>query len=185
MGLDMYLYCNSKRVCQEINDQEDDWERNFQTPRGIAVYWRKANAIHNWLVTNIQDGEDDCKTYEVSIDDLVRLHDTCKKVLESTKLVEATIENGQKCIDGKWVPVKTRGQKLEDPTVANELLPTHSGFFFGSTEYDQWYWWDVHYTEYKLAKLLDMLKPKDNEPWNSIHPEEPDWIVRFYYRSSW
>lgn len=184
MGLDMYLYCNSKKVCEEINDQSDDWERDFQTSRGIAIYWRKANAIHNWFVSNVA-GDDDCKTYEINVNDLVNLHDTCKRVLDSTELMNATIENGKKCIDGKWVPVKVHGQKLKDPTVAKELLPTIGGFFFGSTEYDQWYWWDVQYTEQKLAKLLDMIQPKENEPWHSVHPSDPDWVVRFYYKSSW
>jgi len=36
-------------------------------------YWRKANAIHNWFVQNVQKGKDDCRAYSVSTDDLRKL----------------------------------------------------------------------------------------------------------------
>lgn len=181
----MYLYTNSKKVSQEVNDQADEWERDFQTPRGIAIQWRKANAIHKWFVDNVQGGNDDCGMYEVSVDDLVKLHDACKEVLESTELVDAEIENGKVLEGGRWVPNMMQGQKLADPTVAKELLPTAEGFFFGSTAYDQWYWWDIQYTERKLAELLDCLKPAEKSNWNVVHVDEPDWYVTFNYHSSW
>lgn len=164
MGLDMYLYTNSKKVSQEVNDMTDEWEGKFQAPRGIAVQWRKANQVHKWFVDNVQDGNDDCGHYEVSVSDLVRLHDVCKEVLDSTELVD--------------------GERIADPSRAWELLPTKNGFFFGSTDYDQWYWLDVQYTECKLAKLLDCLEPK-GDGWHVVHQDEPDWYVKFYYHSSW
>ena len=45
------------------------------------MYWRKANAIHGWFVENVQDGEDDCKEYEVRADQLEALVDACKRAL--------------------------------------------------------------------------------------------------------
>jgi hypothetical protein len=44
-------------------------------------YWRKANAIHKWFVENIQNGEDDCKEYQVSYEQIEKLLKLCKKVL--------------------------------------------------------------------------------------------------------
>ena len=38
-------------------------------------YWRKANAVHNWFVDNVQDGNDGCKHYWVSKEDLQKLLD--------------------------------------------------------------------------------------------------------------
>jgi len=35
--------------------------------------WRKANAIHQWFVRNVQEGEDDCKQYSVSVKQLKEL----------------------------------------------------------------------------------------------------------------
>lgn len=181
----MYLYTNSKKVCQEVNDMTDEWERDFQTPRGIAIQWRKANAVHKWFVDNVQYGKDDCGLYEVDVNDLARLHDTCKKVLESTELVDAEIENGKTYHKGELVPIMEKGQKLADPTVARELLPTQDGFFFGNTDYDQWYWWNLQFTVEKLGKLMENLMPSDRDRWNVVHVDEPDWYVKFYYHSSW
>lgn len=47
-----------------------------------AGYWRKANQIHNWFVKNVQDGEDNCKEYYVSREQLMALRETCIKCLE-------------------------------------------------------------------------------------------------------
>lgn len=63
MGLDMYLSCKVK---------------NVETPD--ELYWRKANAIHKWFVDNCQNGNDDCESYEVSIDQLKTLINVCERV---------------------------------------------------------------------------------------------------------
>jgi len=42
--------------------------------------WRKANAIHQWFVKNVQDCEDDCKPYSVDAEQLKELLELCKKV---------------------------------------------------------------------------------------------------------
>lgn len=44
-------------------------------------YWRKANAIHKWFVDNVQKGEDDCKSYYVTREQLAELLEHCKKAL--------------------------------------------------------------------------------------------------------
>lgn len=183
MGLDQYLYVNSKRVCQEVND--NDRQRDFLAPRGIAIQWRKANAIHRWFVDNVQDGKDDCGIYEVDVEQLCKLHDTCKAVLDSTELVDAEIDESERFLNGRWTRSTIDGKKLADPTVAKELLPTQDGFFFGSTAYDQWYWWDLEFTMGKIDAILRNLVPADEYGFHVAHRSEPDWYVRFYYRSSW
>jgi len=52
---------------------------------------------------------------------------------------------------------------------AKTLLPRQEGFFFGSYEYDEFYWYDIQDTIEQLEKIL-------NE-----YPEEWD----FQYQSSW
>jgi hypothetical protein len=47
---------------------------------------------------------------------------------------------------------------LEDHTLAEKLLPTRSGFFFGSTEYDDWYYNDVKDCKKQMEKLLKGFK---------------------------
>ncbi len=48
-----------------------------------CAYWRKANQIHNWFVTNIQKGEDNCGEYYVPQDKLTELMVICEHALES------------------------------------------------------------------------------------------------------
>ena len=48
------------------------------------------------------------------------------------------------------------GETVED--LAQELLPTQSGFFFGSTDYDEWYFHDVNDCLTQMRKWLPMLE---------------------------
>jgi len=57
---------------------------------------------------------------------------------------------------------------LEDHSLAAQLLPTQSGFFFGGTAYDDWYFADVKST----VDMIDRALSFDNK-WS------------FEYRSSW
>jgi hypothetical protein len=59
-------------------------------------------------------------------------------------------------------------QVLADHSKAGELLPTSQGFFFGSTEYGEWYFSDLEDT----VSILD----------NALSVGD-DW--EFYYQSSW
>lgn len=111
-----------------------------------VAYWRKCNYIHKWFVDNVQDGEDDCGEYYVSQEKLKELVDICKKVLKEIE------------VDSDGAVVNTE--------VAEELLPTACGFFFGSTEYDK------YYVE-GITKTIEQLEP--------LLEEEGD----FYYQSSW
>lgn len=55
------------------------------------------------------------------------------------------------------------------PELAPELLPSQEGFFFGSTEYDEWYFNDIDDTIQQLSNVLE---------------NTPDgW--RFTYTASW
>lgn len=59
---------------------------------------------------------------------------------------------------------------LQNTSLAEQLLPPTSGFFFGSTSVDEWYWKDLEETRDKLNELL-----------SSPDIEELD----IYYQSSW
>lgn len=127
MGLDMYLNANGEEI----------------------GYWRKANAIHLWFVKNVQEGDDNCGEYPVTKEKLQELRDLCQKVIDSSKLIEGNVQNGFKSVaGGPFVPIYEPGKIIEDPSVAIELLPLGSGFFFSSTQYDEGY----------LDKLKDTVK---------------------------
>jgi len=50
------------------------------------MYWRKVNAIHNWFVQNVQDGEDDCGEYYISLTNIQSLLDIINTVLKDLTL---------------------------------------------------------------------------------------------------
>jgi hypothetical protein len=143
MGLDMYL--NAKRFLWFNEDElsgkvaeafPEIKDKRVKEVIVEALYWRKANAIHQWFVDNVQEGEDDCGDYYVSREQLAELRDLVLEVLAS-----------------------------KDAT----KLPPQAGFFFGSTEVDDWYWQDLQSTVDGLEKVL------------SEFPEQ--W--EFEYHSSW
>lgn len=119
-------------------------------------YWRKANHIHDWFVNNIQDGEDDCDYHrEVTKADLEELLDICETVLKSCELVEGKINNGYHSENGRMVPTIVNGKYVKDPSVAEELLPTTEGFFFGGTDYDEYYVDSIENTIDIITKVLE------------------------------
>jgi hypothetical protein len=148
MGLDMYL--SAKRYLWSFNEHDQALANKIDAEIGLnglgrtkeisreAMYWRKANAIHYWFVMNVQDGEDNCKEYYVSREQLQSLLDTLKQV-------------------------------DQDHSLADDLLPTSEGFFFGATDYEDWYYQDIKDT----IPVLEGLLGQDLDQWD------------FYYQSSW
>lgn len=111
-----------------------------------VAYWRKANAIHKWFVDNVQEGKDDCGEYLVSRDALITLREACVQVLYDKSTHDGTLG------------------------LAEKLLPTKSGFFFGGTDYDDWYYENAEFTIESINKIL----------------EDPDFDqLNVYYSSSW
>ena len=52
------------------------------------------------------------------------------------------------------------GKIIANPEIAQRLLPTTGGFFFGSEEYDQYYMDDIDET---IKQLTDILHNTDFE----------------------
>ena len=59
--------------------------------------------------------------------------------------------------------------------LASELLPTTIGFFFGSTDYDDWYYENIKETIKILEKAI-----KEEEEYRKLN-----FYGEFYYTSSW
>jgi len=154
MGLDMYL---SRRTYVKHYDFKGD--KNFEItvkqggeivpfiqPKKISylitevMYWRKANAIHNWFVDNVQGGVDDCGTYDVSKEQLQELVAACKEEIKN---------------EGK-----------------TENLTPVSGFFFGSTDKDEWY----------FDALKETVKVLEEDFAQQEKHEQYDY---YEYHSSW
>ena len=152
MGLDMYL--SKETYAKNWDFQKPEEKHEVIVKKGGEVldtikserityiveeigYWRKANAIHNWFVKNVQGGVDECQRSYVSLEKIKELLEVVEKV-------------------------------LADNSLAPTLLPTQSGFFFGPTHYDEWYFKDLEDTKVILEDALTS-KP----------------ITSIYYQSSW
>lgn len=96
MGLDMYL--TARKHVNAWDAEDADQKGLSEVPiagaKGLkvsaieyrAAYWRKANAIHNWFVENVQGGADNCAQYEVTANQLEELRDECQRVIDDPKL---------------------------------------------------------------------------------------------------
>jgi hypothetical protein len=181
MGLDMYLH--RKTYVKNWEHMKPEELHSVLVKKGGEVrediapakvsevveefgYWRKANAIHNWFVENVQDGEDDCKEYSVSEEDLKELLSVVNTVLDASELIDGDVVNGYKGTAEGWKPCLEKGKTIKNPAVAKKLLPVTEGFFFGSTDYDQWYYGELVETK----KILEEALKAGGD---------------FYYESSW
>lgn len=123
---------------QDLMNSMDD-----MTPVSVRFevgYWRKANHIHNFFSNALSEFDD--KTGDetwVPINVLEMLRERCVKVLEA-----------------------------RDEEISSELLPTMDGFFFGSTDYDDYYYDQVKETIIIIDKAL---KYKNK--------------MEYYYAASW
>ena len=89
------------------------------------------------------------------------------------------IQDGNDDCKEYWVPAHKLHELynickkvLRNHKLAPELLPTQSGFFFGGTDYDEYYFEDIKQT-------IDILKPVIKET------STDEYVGDFYYSSSW
>ena len=123
-----------------------------------ACYWRKVNCVHQWFVKNVQGGTDDCGSYDVEVEELMELAKLCM-------LVHAYYLQNK---NNHGAPNKKSKQ------FAAETLPISEGFFFGSTEYNKYYFSDIEQT-------IEMLNPLIAEQLN----EDNNMHQWFRYTASW
>ena len=114
------------------------------------ITWRKANAIHKFFVDEVQKGNDNCERHYVPRETLQELLDRITTILD----IKTPVAREMK---------------------AEELLPTQSGFFFGTEEYDDWYYEDLEETKKTLEKVFEYEE----------NAEAGKCFDSFYYQSSW
>ena len=170
-----YEYREVTGVCDiQINGKKVNipFDRISSIEVDIA-YWRKANHIHHWFTKDL----DDDTRVEMKGEDILKLVEDCKKVLKSLegqKVVDkvkigTTYETVHILIDGEnideiisnminneidknkeFISIK----EYENIDLALEILPTSEGFFFGGTDIDEYY-------KYDLESTIEQLKDID------------------------
>ena len=187
MGLDMYLrrkkyiganYRNVKGTIDITIDGKKvpiDLKRVSRIEEAVA-YWRKANQIHNYIVEHFANGEDNCQPIYLELNDLEQLLDVCKKVRKSINLIDGQVEQSYTFNEkGEKVSNYVEGKVIEDTSICEELLPTRSGFFFGNTDYNEWY---VEQIDYTIKTLEEIIQEEKNL-------EKQGFYSEFEYQASW
>ena len=203
MGLDMYINRKVRgyrkddgTLSHELKDYKSDEYgcSNVETIETEAAYWRKANQIHKWFVDHVQDGNDDCGEYEIGIDTIKALRDECMGVLKKMKgmvlgVPEEDIDKFKEYFGDKGIKQRividpdnltdiltaTGYHLVADPSACKVLLPTQKGFFFGSTEYNGYYFYDIAHT----IRMLDRILEQDKEY------REKGAYLEYTYQASW
>lgn len=122
-----------------------EYKENREEAKSIG-YLRKCNVVYGYAQNELGINEDEC-TSIFNHSELVDLKERCLRVQEILKdgFTDEAIE------------------KVE------EILPTQEGFFFGSTDYDEYYLTQVEETLEVVEKILDTIT------------EEEKVVVYFWY----
>ena len=163
------MYLMRKRKDNKVPFEDMEYEDWVACKVG---YWRKANAIHKWFVDKVQNGIDDCSYYLVNYKNIQELKDICDKILQDVIARPGKVKNGETYNheSQKWEPNWENGKEIVNKELCEQLLPTQDGFFFGSTDYDEFYLDDVKLTSEILEKVLKETDFENEE---------------IYYSSSW
>lgn len=157
MGLDQYLYAR-KYVSSWTFDEQSRKEEYAKIMDALGLEQSDADADHPILSVNVPmaSWRKANQIHRWFVDEVQDGNDDCQYYHASReKLIEL---------------ITTCEEVLADHEKAEELLPVASGFFFGSYEYDEWYFSQLEDTIQMLKKTLDNPKFMQYD---------------FYYRSSW
>lgn len=111
-----------------------------------SVYWRKANAVHAWFVDECQDGIDECQESPVQGEQLAKLRALCLDALAAYA----------RC----------------DFEQARKIMEPQSGFFFGSTDVDEYWAADMQHTADEIERVIKLAA-------------QTRGVVDFTYQASW
>ena len=145
MGLDMYLY--AERYVSDYNEEGKELSNKLFEATGRRITSIRTE-VGYWRKANA--------IHKWFVDNCQDGRDECQSTFVPDEKLEELLE--------------TVKQVLADPKLAPQLLPTESGFFFGSQEYDNWYIQDLEETKNILETVLN---DRSLDNWD------------FYYQSSW
>lgn len=152
MGLDMYLYLRKEEYTSKSEFRNKDMKNLYPSElKGFEEDILNRNFASRSIKTDYQIGYwrkanaihkwfvDNCADGE---DDCTPVYVPVAKLKELRNLCSRVLQNKSK---------------------ANELLQTEEGFFFGTTEYDDWYFRDLEYTKQLLDKVITFVDGSDYE----------------------
>jgi hypothetical protein len=158
MGLDMYL---RKKIYVGANFEHNEIAGEINITKGGKPF----NINKDKVTYIIEDWGDWRKANAIHywfVDNVQEGKDDCREYYVSEEKLNELLETCRK--------IKA------NPTLAPELLPTRGGFFFGSTDYDEYYWDDIDLTISIIENAIQDKEIVNNKEY--IRGE-------IYYSSSW
>jgi hypothetical protein len=151
MGLDMYL--NARRYVSDWREADKELSTNLNQAtdhirNGMQVNGVEFEAMY-WRKAN--------SIHKWFVDNVQKGVDDCGTYDVTVPQLTALVETIQ--------------EVLKHKEKAKTLLPPQQGFFFGSNEFDDWYWQDLKKTHTRLTEII--AATGDNWDWS------------FQYHSSW
>lgn len=151
MGLDMYLYLRKSEYCGRWDKDYEEKKKGFY-PEELEQFRIDE---HNFMSkeTSYQVGywRKANAIHNWFVED-------CANGVDECQLIYVPLEKAKELRN-------LCNRVLEHHELAEELLPTCSGFFFGDTEYDDWYFEDLKYTKDLLDKCIELCDGSHYDIW--------------------
>lgn len=157
MGLDMYL--NKKHYVKNWDHTPEESHHNISITRGGEA----PSYINVSKIINVEEEAGYWRKanhiHKWFVDNVQDGEDDCREYWVSPRQLE---ELHTAC-----------KEVLEDTSKAKEVLPTAEGFFFGGTDYDEYYFHDIQRTVDIIKPILADMDQGGHLPYD------------VYYQSSW
>lgn len=163
MGLDQYIEIEVVHQTENTEKGRTVTERRDEE----LAYFRKVNFIQKFFEDKYEIP--DAESVPITKEDLQELADLCERVMDKFEEWDGAKEALDS--DDYIEPPK----HIQD--YAAELLPTCDGFFFGSTDYDNWYFNDVKDTMNTIRELIQEVE-------DTYEVEDAD-NYQLFYRAWW
>jgi hypothetical protein len=150
MGLDMYL--EKRTYVRQWEHQTPEEQYNVEVTKGGEPVKIDPKRV-TYVIEEVGYWRKQNQIHQWFVENVQNGEDNCAEYCVSKGQLEDLLEICKKI--------------LNDNSLAEELLPTASGFFFGETDYDEWYYDGIDNTIQILEEALS-----DNG-------------ADYYYSSSW
>lgn len=139
-----------------------------------AYYMRKHNAVRKWFADHLENFEDNGTT-EIYKEDFEAIIKDMKRVINEggleTFLKDYIHFDACDLSTDEYDPIQEYRTFVEKGgikyknfcEIANEVFPSSSGFFFGSTEYNEWYILDLIRDYLEFTRLYNIEIDWDND----------------------
>lgn len=147
MGLDMYLYLEKEDYNCSLDNDYEGYPRKLRDFED-EILKRNFGSINTRTQYQIGYWRKDNAIHQWFVDNCANGIDNCRDMYVSVEAAEELLS----------IVAKIKA----DHSLAKELLPTQEGFFFGTTDYDEWYFNALDYTERILREAINFVKENDD-----------------------